>query len=53
MGEVVRSLTVKRIPEGSHWVAHEYPDLVNRYIREFMDGRQVGLQPDSRRPTSG
>ncbi|MFZ5509590.1 MAG: alpha/beta fold hydrolase [Pseudomonadota bacterium] len=36
MGEVVRKLTVKRIPEGSHWVAHEYPDLVNRHIREFI-----------------
>ncbi|MEW5890955.1 MAG: alpha/beta hydrolase [Pseudomonadota bacterium] len=36
MNEVVRKLTVKRIPEGSHWVAHEYPELVNRYIREFI-----------------
>ena len=27
---------IKRIPDGSHWVVHEYPDLVNRYIREFL-----------------
>ncbi len=33
----VPDLTVKRIPDGSHWVIHEHPALVNRYIREFIE----------------
>lgn len=32
----VPKLTIKRIPEGTHWVIHEKPDEVNRYIREFI-----------------
>ena len=32
----VPQLTIKRIPSGSHWVIHEEPELVNRYIREFI-----------------
>jgi pimeloyl-ACP methyl ester carboxylesterase len=32
----VSPLTIRRIPEGSHWVIHEQPQLVNRYIREFV-----------------
>lgn len=33
----VPSLTIKRIPDGSHWVIHEKPALVNRHIREFIE----------------
>jgi pimeloyl-ACP methyl ester carboxylesterase len=33
---VVPRLTIKRIPDGTHWVVHEKPELVNRYIREFL-----------------
>jgi epoxide hydrolase 4 len=33
----VANLTIKRIPDGSHWVVHEKPDLINSYIREFID----------------
>jgi pimeloyl-ACP methyl ester carboxylesterase len=33
----VPDLTVRRIPGGSHWVAHEQPGLVNSYIREFIE----------------
>ena len=33
--EVVTDLRIRRIPEGSHWVVHEFPELVNRAIREF------------------
>jgi epoxide hydrolase 4 len=33
----VPALTIKRIPHGSHWVVHEEPELVNRYIREFIN----------------
>ena len=32
----VPQLTVRRIPDASHWVVHEKRDLVNRYIREFV-----------------
>jgi pimeloyl-ACP methyl ester carboxylesterase len=33
----VPNLTIKRIPDGSHWVIHEKPGLVNSYIREFIE----------------
>jgi pimeloyl-ACP methyl ester carboxylesterase len=36
MDKFVPNLTVKRIPDGSHWVIHEKPELVNGYIREFI-----------------
>ena len=32
----VNDLTIKRIPDGTHWVIHEQPDLVNAIIREFL-----------------
>jgi len=32
----VADLTIKRIPEGSHWVVHEEPELINAFIREFL-----------------
>lgn len=32
----VPQLTVRRIPQGTHWVAHERPAEVNRYIRDFL-----------------
>jgi pimeloyl-ACP methyl ester carboxylesterase len=34
----VPNLAIKRIPDGSHWVIHEKPGLVNSYIREFIKG---------------
>lgn len=34
--EFVPDLTVRRIPDGTHWVIHEKPALVNGLIREFM-----------------
>jgi pimeloyl-ACP methyl ester carboxylesterase len=34
---VVPNLTLKRIPDGSHWVIHERPGEVNRLIREFIE----------------
>jgi epoxide hydrolase 4 len=36
MDKFVPDLTIKRIPDGSHWVIHEKPALVNSYIREFI-----------------
>jgi pimeloyl-ACP methyl ester carboxylesterase len=34
--EHVRHLQVRRVPDGSHWVIHEKPDLVIRHMREFL-----------------
>lgn len=36
LNRFVPDLTVKRIPDGSHWVIHEKPAEVNGYIREFI-----------------
>jgi pimeloyl-ACP methyl ester carboxylesterase len=36
MDKFVPNLTIKRIPDGSHWVIHEKPELVNQYIRDFI-----------------
>ena len=33
----VPDLTVKRIPDGSHWVVHEQPEQVCALMREFLD----------------
>jgi pimeloyl-ACP methyl ester carboxylesterase len=32
----VPDLTVRRVPEASHWIVHERPAEVNGYIREFL-----------------
>lgn len=32
----VPDLTIHRIPEGTHWVVHEFPDQISKLIREFM-----------------
>ena len=32
----VRKLTITRVPEGTHWVVHEQPELITREIRNFM-----------------
>ncbi len=34
--EYVSPLTVRRIPDGSHWITHEQPELVNSMIRDFL-----------------
>ncbi len=36
LGSFVPQLTIKRIPDATHWVVHEKPDEVNRYIRDFI-----------------
>ncbi|MBK8316110.1 MAG: alpha/beta hydrolase [Acidobacteria bacterium] len=36
--QFVPDLILKRIPDGSHWVVHEKPELVNNYIRQFIEG---------------
>jgi pimeloyl-ACP methyl ester carboxylesterase len=39
LDRVVPTLTIKRIPEGTHWVVREKPADVNRLIREFLGQR--------------
>jgi pimeloyl-ACP methyl ester carboxylesterase len=34
--EYVADLTVKRIPDATHWVIHEQPEVVNALIRQFI-----------------
>jgi len=34
--EFVSDLTIKRIPDGTHWVVHEKPALINNLIRAFI-----------------
>jgi pimeloyl-ACP methyl ester carboxylesterase len=36
LDDYVRDLTVRRVPDATHWVVHERPALVNQYIREFL-----------------
>jgi len=36
LDKFVPDLSIKRIPEGSHWVVHEYPEVVIGHIREFL-----------------
>jgi pimeloyl-ACP methyl ester carboxylesterase len=35
--EYIEDLTVKRIPDGTHWVIHEQPELINSLIRDFIE----------------
>jgi len=39
LAEFVPDLIIKRIPDGTHWVSHEKPELINTYIREFIQPR--------------
>ena len=32
----VPDLTIHRIPEGTHWVVHEFPDQISQLIRAFI-----------------
>ena len=34
--EYVPNLTVQRIPDGTHWVVHEHPGVINAAIQEFV-----------------
>jgi len=39
LDKFVPNLTIKRIPDGTHWVIHEKPVLVDSYIREFIKSK--------------
>lgn len=34
---VVPDLTLKRVPDATHWIVHEQPELVNNTIRAFIE----------------
>jgi len=36
LDKFVPNLTIKRIPDGTHWVIHEKPELIDSYIRAFI-----------------
>jgi len=36
LDEYVKNLTVRRVPDGTHWVIHEKTAEVIRYMREFL-----------------
>lgn len=36
LDEFIPDLIIKRIPEGTHWVIREKPDLINSYIKDFI-----------------
>ncbi len=36
LDEHVTDLRIERIPEGTHWVVHEFPERVNALIRDFL-----------------
>jgi pimeloyl-ACP methyl ester carboxylesterase len=38
IGAYVPDLTVKLVPDASHWISHEKPGQVNGFIREFVGG---------------
>jgi pimeloyl-ACP methyl ester carboxylesterase len=37
LDRLVPDLRIERIPDGTHWVIHEQPELVNRLMRDFVD----------------
>jgi pimeloyl-ACP methyl ester carboxylesterase len=39
----VRHLTVRYLPEASHWVQQEAPEIVNAMIAAFLDGHAVPI----------
>jgi len=34
--DYIEDLTIKRVPDGSHWVSHEQPERVHALIRDFL-----------------
>lgn len=34
---VVPDLTLKRVPDATHWIVHEQPELINNTIRAFIE----------------
>ncbi len=36
LDQYVKPLTIQRVPDAGHWIVHEKPALVIRYIRDFL-----------------
>jgi epoxide hydrolase 4 len=36
LDKFVPNLTVRRIPDGTHWVIHEQPEIVTGFVRQFL-----------------
>jgi pimeloyl-ACP methyl ester carboxylesterase len=32
----VKNLTVRRVPDASHWIVHEKPDLINKLLLDYL-----------------
>ena len=39
--DCVPNLQIERLPEASHWVMHEEPELLNRLIRDFIGAEMM------------
>ncbi len=39
--QFVPDLQIRRIADGSHWVIHEKPDLINSYMWDFIENRRT------------
>jgi epoxide hydrolase 4 len=37
----VRNLTFRSVQDGTHWIAEQHPQLVNRYIRNFQSAQNI------------
>jgi pimeloyl-ACP methyl ester carboxylesterase len=37
LDQYVPDLTVRRIPDATHWVIHEQPEVINQHIRAFIN----------------
>jgi pimeloyl-ACP methyl ester carboxylesterase len=37
LDDYVQDLTIERIPDATHWVVHEKPEVVNALIRKFIE----------------
>jgi pimeloyl-ACP methyl ester carboxylesterase len=51
LGEYVSHLAIRRIADGSHWVTHEQPELVNSLIRAFLNTNNGTWISPARVPT--
>src|ERR1700691_495695 len=38
---LVRNLTFPPVQDGTHWIAEQHPELVNRHIREFLAAHRL------------
>ena len=37
MQDYVEDITIKRVPDATHWVVHEQPEVINSLIRHFIN----------------